>query len=311
MKRRFLYRFLTLSAVYFAAGNPAFAQTMTAAGNGSTPTAMASSGATTAAASAGAAGAPRIPPRLVDEYAALAGSPGDAEQLLLGLRQSTPVTLGSGAAQATITPPTPRLGWGNVRHALSIARAELAAAGIDKPTPEQLKVALIGGTLPPASGTGAATPTTMPGVLTLRSQGMGWGRIERRLGGEAMRHGGRSVTASGNRQPAARHAVPENRESLGEDHRQAPRGEPRRIVTATGAAASATAPRGERRDDVGGELGRPSSRARIVTAAGDPAAGASTTSGTRRDAAEGARIVTAASGHAVAGRDGHGGRGRN
>ena len=58
-----------------------------------------------------------------------------------------------------------------------LVQRELAASGIANPSPHQLRAALMGGALVGSSGRRA----TLPGVLTLRSQGMGWGRIARTL----------------------------------------------------------------------------------------------------------------------------------
>jgi hypothetical protein len=73
------------------------------------------------------------------------------------------------------------MGHGNVYISLALAKQQLSAAGITQPTPEQLQAALTGGTV--TTGTGpAATTTTMDGILTMRSQNMGWGQIAQKLG---------------------------------------------------------------------------------------------------------------------------------
>lgn len=82
------------------------------------------------------------------------------------------------AATGTVsfTPPT----RGNVRIALSLARAQLAGQGITRPTPEQLQTALVGSpAAAPAAGT-TATGTT--GILQMRADGMGWGKIANSMG---------------------------------------------------------------------------------------------------------------------------------
>lgn len=235
MKHPYLVRFLALSAVYLAAGNPAFAQTTMTAATGSVSVVATTAGTATAVVPPTAT--PRIPPRLVGQFTAFAGSTTDARDLVIGLRQGTPITLGTGAAATTITPPTGHMGWGNVRHALSIARAELAAAGIANPTPEQIRIALTGGTLTTTSiGSGGTTTTrtqTLPGVLTLRSDGMGWGQISHRLGVDgALRHGGRITTAAGSPASALHHRHDGRADTQG-THRGS-----QRIVTASGASAS-------------------------------------------------------------------------
>jgi hypothetical protein len=80
-----------------------------------------------------------------------------------------------------ITPPTGKMGHGNVFTSLALAKQQLGQMGISQPTPEQLQAALTGGTI--TTGTGAtATTTQLQGVLTMRSQGMGWGQIAQKQG---------------------------------------------------------------------------------------------------------------------------------
>ncbi|HLX81519.1 MAG TPA: hypothetical protein VKS43_13150 [Burkholderiales bacterium] len=115
-------------------------------------------------------------------FAAFAGSQSNLESLVDGLRHDTPITLAgttaSGTAQSvTFDPPTKPMGSGNVRHALTLARAELGAAGVAQPSPQQIETALMGGTVTTADGRTVA----LKGVLQLRSQGMGWGQIRHAL----------------------------------------------------------------------------------------------------------------------------------
>lgn len=70
------------------------------------------------------------------------------------------------------------MGWGNVDHALALAKASLADQGIHKPTPEQIKAALNGGTITTKSG----EQVKLDGVLKMRASGMGWGEIAHKLG---------------------------------------------------------------------------------------------------------------------------------
>ncbi len=120
----------------------------------------------------------------------------DANSVVTGLRNGTPIeltstttTVGStpGAAPVTTTettiinPPTGKMGYGNVYTSLALAKQQLSVAGITEPTPQELQAALTGGTI--TSGTGPeATTTTMEGILTMRSQKMGWGQISKKLG---------------------------------------------------------------------------------------------------------------------------------
>ena len=124
----------------------------------------------------------------------------DANAVVTGLRNGTPVTLTSmtttpsptpGGLPVTtttttvITPPTGQMGFGNVYISLALAKQQLSTLGITQPTPEQLQAALTGGTITQTTGSGVTATTTttdLPGVLTMRSQGMGWGQIAQKLG---------------------------------------------------------------------------------------------------------------------------------
>jgi hypothetical protein len=124
----------------------------------------------------------------------------DANTVVTGLRNGTPITLTrttttpsttpSGmpvttTTTTTITPPTGQMGNGNVYISLALAKQQLSALGISQPTPEQLQAALTGGTITQTTGTGVnatTTTTNLPGILTLRSQKMGWGQIAQKLG---------------------------------------------------------------------------------------------------------------------------------
>ncbi len=72
------------------------------------------------------------------------------------------------------------MGWGNVTKALSLAQADLASIGITNPTPQQLQTALTGGSVTVLQGATVQT-VHMDGVLTMHSQGMGWGQIAHKL----------------------------------------------------------------------------------------------------------------------------------
>jgi hypothetical protein len=70
------------------------------------------------------------------------------------------------------------MGWGNLDNSLALAEASLAEHGIHKPTPDQIKAALNGGTITTKSG----QTVKLDGVLKLRASGMGWGEIAHKLG---------------------------------------------------------------------------------------------------------------------------------
>jgi hypothetical protein len=77
------------------------------------------------------------------------------------------------------------MGFGNVYISLALAKQQLNTLGITQPAPEQLQAALTGGTITQTTGSGVTATTTttdLPGVLTMRSQGMGWGQIAQKLG---------------------------------------------------------------------------------------------------------------------------------
>lgn len=128
--------------------------------------------------------------KLADRFSDLAGSRENAAALVNGLRTGGSITLSSpptiiapGAPPApiivatTFTPPTRPMGYGNVRIALSLARAELASQGISNPTPQQLQGALVG-----SSTLVNGTSTQSPGILQMRADGMGWGKIANTMG---------------------------------------------------------------------------------------------------------------------------------
>jgi len=116
----------------------------------------------------------------------------DSTAVVTGLRNGTPITLTTTTPAATpgaaptvtttvITPPTGKMGHGNVFISLALAKQQLGQLGISQPTPEQLQAALTGGTITTGTGT-TATTTQLQGVLTMRSQGMGWGQIAQQQG---------------------------------------------------------------------------------------------------------------------------------
>ena len=121
--------------------------------------------------------------RISTDFSAFAGSSANADALVTGLRNGTAITLTTtdamGASNSTtFTPPTTRMGYGNVYTSLALAKQQLAELGITQPTAQQIEAALVGG--PVTGSSGQATQLT--GILQLRSQGMGWGQIANTLG---------------------------------------------------------------------------------------------------------------------------------
>lgn len=178
-------RLLAVSAAYFAL-NSAYAADAVV-GTTTTTSTSADPAAATAAVPAR---------RIASRFESLAGSPENAASLVAGLRSGTEITLSAPGATTGIsfTPTTRPMGYGNITQALSLAQRQLAAQGITEPTPEQLHIALNGGTVTSVDSSGASQTVEVPGVLQLRSQGMGWGQIAHKL---SVNPGNRPVTASG------------------------------------------------------------------------------------------------------------------
>lgn len=185
MKRSVVVRFLAVSSVYLLGGVPIAAMAQT--------TSTSSSGTVTASSPSVPPGSSPVSQKLVSSFTVFAGSEENAASLVGGLRSGSRITLapvastvpptatGGGSftdGSVSFIAPTHPMGWGNVRHALTLAQRELAAQGIANPTPTQLQAALMGGFVTTSSG----RIVTLQGVLTLRSQGMGWGRIAHTLG---------------------------------------------------------------------------------------------------------------------------------
>ena len=112
----------------------------------------------------------------------------DANAVVTGLRNGTPITLTRTTTTpvtttntAVITPPTGQMGHGNVYISLALAKYQLNQMGITEPTPQQLQASLTGGTITQTTASGTTT-TNMQGILTMRSQHMGWGKIAQQLG---------------------------------------------------------------------------------------------------------------------------------
>ena len=121
--------------------------------------------------------------RLSAEFRIFAGSDSNAKGLVIGMRDGTGITLTHCKTDSTtsvsFTPPTGRMGYSNVSIALSLARQQLAGQGISQPAPRQLQAALVGGTITsPVSG----NSIKLHGILQLKAQGMGWGKISSLLG---------------------------------------------------------------------------------------------------------------------------------
>lgn len=176
MKPETFRKFIFLSAIYLGgAVNPAFAVD-------ETNLYVESQTMDKLAASRGES---QVTSKISADFSGFAGSTANARSLVTGLRYAAPITLTAPQdgtpVTTTFTPPTHSLGHGNVFISLALAQRQLASQGIIRPTPEQIRAALMGGTL--ITGTDTAVKTvTLPGVLQMRSEGMGWGHIAKTLG---------------------------------------------------------------------------------------------------------------------------------
>ena len=87
--------------------------------------------------------------RIASQYATWAGSRANAEALVTGLRNGTPVTLVTTGADRSMSlagfSPAGTMSPQNVSSALAGAQRSLARMGVAQPTAEQIQAALIGG----------------------------------------------------------------------------------------------------------------------------------------------------------------------
>jgi hypothetical protein len=231
---------------------------------------------------AGEGGNAQVQGRLVGEFSGFAGSDDNARSLVTGLRRGGDITLVSAPGQppetVNFTPATRPMGYGNVRIALSLARVQLAQNGITQPTPDQLRAALAGGVV--ANGTGNPGSTTrLQGVLQMRADGMGWGRIAQSMGVKL----GPVMSGRANVQGPVAPASTASANSG--------------VTTAAGAASTTTTANG-RGDSVSAHANLRADSG-IVTAAGAPAGGFN--AGVRAHGGGGATAVTTAAGAAVHG----------
>lgn len=214
--------------------------------------------------------------KLTNEFSGWAGSTENSAELVNGLRTGSPITLtspgerGHPPTATTFSPPTKPMGYGNVRIALSLAQARLASQGITNPTPQQLQAALVGS---PRSST--------PGILEMRSSGMGWGKI---ANSEGVKLG---AVMSG------KQAVAPTTSTTGKSG----------MTTAAGTSSSPrNAPSHKEvgdasRHEVGGGAGKPSG----VTTASGSSSGGKIATGLGHSSSQGGSGVVNASGHKAGG----------
>jgi len=116
--------------------------------------------------------------KIAGDFQSFAGSSTNSTNLVEGLRTGSAITLTApNQPSATFTPPTKPMGWGNVSTSLALAEYQLAQQGITSPTPQQLQIAMNGGTI-----TANGQTVQYQGVLQMRASGMGWGEIAQASG---------------------------------------------------------------------------------------------------------------------------------
>jgi hypothetical protein len=120
------------------------------------------------------------------QFADLACTSDNARKLVEALHSGTSVTLSGNGKSATFTPTGGSLGYGDAYIALALAAEALRNAGVSGcATPDQWQAVLMGGPLTAAGTTSTSTSrissasssSQFPGILTLHSQGQGWGQI--------------------------------------------------------------------------------------------------------------------------------------
>jgi hypothetical protein len=176
------------------------------------------------------------------QFESLAGSKENLTSLSTGLRTGTEVNLveqtSTGPKTTTFTPATKPMGYGNITRSLDLANRQLAANGITDPTAAELKAALNGGTITTAKG-----DVQLAGVLNLRSQGMGWGKIAHTIGVHPSGHASAKALANATT-PGAKSTAGGTVTAAGAKGSSATGHGPKRsgIVTAGGSASSPGAP---------------------------------------------------------------------
>lgn len=122
--------------------------------------------------------------RIGATFETLAGSADNARRLVDGLHSGDEITLSfeidGQVVQRSFFPAAGGQGLGNVFLTLGLAERELAKAGVREPSPAQLEAALNGGVITVGTGE-TARSVQLPGVLSLRADGQGWGQVARRL----------------------------------------------------------------------------------------------------------------------------------
>jgi len=94
--------------------------------------------------------------RLTSQYSEWAGGKSNADALIAGLRNGSPITIVTNGSDRSVSiagfTPAASMRYGSVGSALSNAQRSLARIGITKPTAEQIQAALIGGEVALSNG---------------------------------------------------------------------------------------------------------------------------------------------------------------
>ena len=154
---------------------------------------------------AAAHGQTRVTDKITSDFSHFLGNV-DSQAVVTGLRHgswtyTTPDSTGTGTTTTTVVLPTGKMGHGNVYTSLALAQHKLGQYGITQPTEAELHAALLGGSI---TSSNATTTTTheLQGVLTMRSDGMGWGQIAQAYGTKlgsvvsAMKRANHSIAAT-------------------------------------------------------------------------------------------------------------------
>ena len=123
--------------------------------------------------------------KIAEEYSDFLGD--NAGSIVKGLREGGEINLSStstgtdgttSTSSTSFESPTGKMGNGEVSISLGLAKEQLNQYGVTEPTAEELQAALVGGEITTQSG----GTTQLDGVLTMRSEGMGWGQIAQEYG---------------------------------------------------------------------------------------------------------------------------------
>lgn len=138
--------------------------------------------------------------KISSSFEAFAGSEDNALALVIGLRGGTEITLVETTPATTdpetgepvepvevetvFTPAAGAMGYGEIYIALGLARASLDKLGITEPSAAEVAASLDGGVviINPGETPETAEEIELDGVLTLRADGYGWGKVAKAIG---------------------------------------------------------------------------------------------------------------------------------